>query len=476
MHKQLIQVGFTALLVAITGCTEPESDEGIVARVGEYDLSVEDIANLLVSEESYPTQRDVIQQVAELWIDYTLLGDAITDDTTLAFLDFEELVRFEANQVAISELLDSVIQPDTVISDLELEEIYSAEDPELEIRASHILMRYPLQATLTQQDSVRAVLSTIRSRIEAGESFATLAAQYSQDPGSGAVGGDLGFFGRGDMVQPFEDAVLGLSPGEMTGPIETQFGLHLIRLEQRRIQNFDEIAGSLRNRIQMERSLSAESTFVASIREGAELQLTEDAYAVVRELAQNPATKFSAQAGRRPIFEYSDGELTVIEVQFFLQLQIPLVLQQITAATDEQLDELLTDLVERELLVGEAEDLDLYPGEEVLDPAIAEYREQLRSAARSLGFIQLDRAPGEATEQALSRAVFEAVADVLAGARPPINLGSLGFQLQQRTSPYVSERGVGEAMLRLGQLRANRSASIMEEASQATEPVPDSLN
>ena len=91
MHKQLIQVGFTALLLAIAGCTEPESDEGMVARVGEYDLSVEDIANLLVSEESYPTQRDVIQQVAELWIDYTLLGDAITDDTTLAFLDLKSL-------------------------------------------------------------------------------------------------------------------------------------------------------------------------------------------------------------------------------------------------------------------------------------------------------------------------------------------------------------------------------------------------
>ena len=63
-----------------TGCTEPESEDGVVARVGDYDLSVEEVVNLLINEERLPAQTSVIQQVAELWIDYTLLGDAVAED------------------------------------------------------------------------------------------------------------------------------------------------------------------------------------------------------------------------------------------------------------------------------------------------------------------------------------------------------------------------------------------------------------
>ena len=476
MQKRWTQRMFVTLLIVTTGCTEPESEDGVVARVGDYDLSVEEVVNLLINEERLPAQASVIQQVAELWIDYTLLGDAVAEDTTLAFLDFDELLRQQVNQVMILQLRDSVIQVDTAISDLELEEIYAAEDPELEIRASHILLQYPPQATLTQQDSVRAEILAIRNRIESGELFGTLATQYSQDRGSGAVGGDLGFFGRGEMVQPFEEAVLTLSPGEMTGPVETQFGVHLIRLEQLRTQNFEEVVAGLRNRIQTQRFLRAESTFVASIQQGAEPQPTENAYVVVREIADNPATRLSGRAGRRPVFEYSGGELTVTEVQLVLQAQSPDFQEQVVTGTDEQLNQFLLGLVQRELLVAEAKASGLEPEREVLDSMAIGARNQLRSAARALRFIELDRAPGEPTEQALSRAVLEAIANVLTGATEVIDLGAIGFQLEQRTSPYISDRGVGQAILRLGQLRANRSPSIVEEGTEVPNLVPDTLN
>ena len=103
-------------------------------------------------------------------------------------------------------------------------------------------------------------------------------------------------------------------------------------------------------------------------------------------------------------------------------------------------------------------------------------RNQLRSTARALRLIELDRAPGEPTEQALERAVLEAIANVLAGATDVIDLGAIGFQLKQRTSLYISERGVGQAVLRLGQLRANRSPSIVEEGAEVPDLIPDTLN
>jgi peptidyl-prolyl cis-trans isomerase SurA len=86
----------------------------------------------------------------------------------------------------------------------------------------------------SQKEKVRNLMLDIRSRIESGESFATLAKQYSQDPGSAANGGQLGFYGRGELAPEYEAAALSMKPGEMSMPVETQFGFHLIQLQEKR--------------------------------------------------------------------------------------------------------------------------------------------------------------------------------------------------------------------------------------------------
>jgi parvulin-like peptidyl-prolyl isomerase len=82
--------------------------------------------------------------------------------------------------------------------------------------------------------AVRAKAEEILRRVRAGEDFAALAGQFSEDPGSRERGGDLGWFGRGTMVKPFEDAAFALKPGEVSGIVESQFGYHIIKLEERR--------------------------------------------------------------------------------------------------------------------------------------------------------------------------------------------------------------------------------------------------
>ena len=88
------------------------------------------------------------------------------------------------------------------------------------IRASHILVK-----TLDEANELRA-------KIKNAEDFATLAQEYSQCP-SGADGGDLGFFGRGMMVKPFEDAAFALNVGQVSEPVQTQFGWHLILVSEK---------------------------------------------------------------------------------------------------------------------------------------------------------------------------------------------------------------------------------------------------
>ncbi|MBK6738955.1 MAG: peptidyl-prolyl cis-trans isomerase [Haliea sp.] len=100
-----------------------------------------------------------------------------------------------------------------------------------EVSAAHILIS--LEGRTQEEALSRA--TGILARLEAGEDFGALASEYSDDPGSKQSGGELGFFARGRMVKPFEDAAFAMTkPGEISTPVKSDFGYHLIRYNERR--------------------------------------------------------------------------------------------------------------------------------------------------------------------------------------------------------------------------------------------------
>ena len=102
-----------------------------------------------------------------------------------------------------------------------------------EIQAAHILIR-PTGGTAADTAAAVATVDSLRARVLAGEDFGTLARQYSQDPGSAPQGGDLGQFGEGRMVPEFQAAAFALdTPGDVSPPVRTQFGVHLIQLTRK---------------------------------------------------------------------------------------------------------------------------------------------------------------------------------------------------------------------------------------------------
>jgi len=100
-----------------------------------------------------------------------------------------------------------------------------------ERRARHILISVDASRT---DAAAKALAEEIAGKLAKGDDFAALAAQYSSDSGSASRGGDLGFAARGNYVEPFEKALFGLQPGETTVPIKTEFGYHIIRLDELR--------------------------------------------------------------------------------------------------------------------------------------------------------------------------------------------------------------------------------------------------
>lgn len=95
------------------------------------------------------------------------------------------------------------------------------------VRARHILITAPNDAA---KAAATAKIEAIKQQIQGGASFEALARANSQDPGSAIRGGDLGWFGRGQMVKPFEDAAFGAAPGTLVGPVVSDFGVHLIEV------------------------------------------------------------------------------------------------------------------------------------------------------------------------------------------------------------------------------------------------------
>lgn len=167
-----------------------------------------------------------------------------------------QLMRDNALANAELERLDSSIK----LTDEEIQKAYDAKKSELEqTKARHILIAFKgspaadaKKKELTE-DEAKAKAEDIRKKIVAGTDFAELAKAESDDKGSGARGGDLGSFGRGQMVPEFEKAVFEGKVGEVQAPVRTQFGYHVIQVQERSAKALAEVKPSLEREIKQQR-------------------------------------------------------------------------------------------------------------------------------------------------------------------------------------------------------------------------------
>jgi peptidyl-prolyl cis-trans isomerase C len=153
--------------------------------------------------------------------------------------------------VSIKEFLDQKVYKDLAASDAEKKEEYEKNKERLnvpeQVRASHILVLVKEDAADEDKKAAMEKIEALRSRALSGEDFAELARENSAD-GSAARGGDLGYFSRGQMVKPFEDAAFSLGIGDISTVVETQFGYHIIKITDKKephLLTYEEVQGDI---------------------------------------------------------------------------------------------------------------------------------------------------------------------------------------------------------------------------------------
>lgn len=202
----------------------PDADVGqVVATVNGTEIT---LAHVIALRATLPQQYDqfppnlLLQGIVDQLIQHTLLKQSLDGEPSLRS---QVSIENEERAIIAGEVMTGVMQQAPSDEDLQAayEEQYPADVQETEYRASHILVE-------TEEEAQELVTA-----IEGDADFAALAREKSTGP-SGASGGDLGWFGAGDMVAPFFDAVAALEPGEVSDPVETQFGWHVITLVETR--------------------------------------------------------------------------------------------------------------------------------------------------------------------------------------------------------------------------------------------------
>ncbi len=214
-----------AVATALCLASAVHAAEGVVARVNGVDITEADIASA-ESEVGAEIASIPVHQRRRVLVEYLIETQLLSDAAEKAKLDQGQLMKdrlaYYRRRALRDIYFDKMVRD--AVTEAEAKKVYDEQvaniKPQQEVRARHILVE-------TEDEA-----NDIRERLERGEDFAALAKEKSKDPGS--PDGDLGYFTRERMVKPFADAAFALEVGAISEPVQTQFGWHVIKVEDKR--------------------------------------------------------------------------------------------------------------------------------------------------------------------------------------------------------------------------------------------------
>lgn len=235
------------VLVLLAACgDQPEP----ALRVGEVGFAEEEVAALS------PEAREQLVAI-------TALGAAVAENRVDSLV--APLVEREVERARLVSLPYHLGAAASGVGEEELRAAYAA-SPELELSVRHVVRLVPGYASADRRAEARATAAEVERRARAGEDFAALAGEFSEEPGAAERGGLLQPGREGTWVGPFWEAARALQPGEVSGVVETEYGYHVLRLDERRVLPFEEAARLplLRALVPAPRAISAMEEWIAA--------------------------------------------------------------------------------------------------------------------------------------------------------------------------------------------------------------------
>jgi hypothetical protein len=434
----------------------------VAARAQDHELSVNRLGDLLGNATlQIPVNRETAMIVGDVWVNYQLLGiaaargDSLNDPKLIdkAALGITSQARLQRFMQAMSK---------TFKADSGSETAYNQAAGGLLV-ARHILFPVPGGATQQQKDSVRKKAEGVRAQLTSAN-FAAMAKRYSSDSGSAKRGGSLGAFRREEMVKPFSDAVAALRPGQISAPVESQFGYHVIQRPTyaEAKTEFDAAFGQTATQ-------RAESIYVANLDRAMNINAKTNAGATVKAIARElPAHRDDDDV----IATYKGGGLTVGQFVRWVEsmpasARIPMQLAQ---APDSLVRRFVQSIARNEVMLKKADSAGVTMAPEEKQQLYAEFKQLVTSLWQELGIDPkqvADSARSVPERERLVASRIESYLDrVMIGQAQPI---SVPLPVQQILSAKFKSKvypaGVDRAVE-----RAKKSRAAADSARTANQP------
>src|SRR5438309_3472561 len=280
--KTGLRFGFAAAVaLALFAGSPARAEDKVLAKVNGVDIRESDVA--LAEEELAPSlqQMDPASRkdnVLGFLIDLQIVAKAAEDKKIENTDDFKKRLSFTRRRLMMDSLLAS--EGKAATTDEAMKKVYEDASKQItgeqEVHARHILVE--------TEDEAKAVAEELKK----GADFAELAKKKSKDPGA-SDGGDLGFFTKDQMVPEFSTVAFALEPGKISDPVKSQFGWHIIKLEEKRTRKapeFEQVKGQIETYV----TRKAQAEYVAKLREAAKVErMDKPAEAAKTDAKPDPA-------------------------------------------------------------------------------------------------------------------------------------------------------------------------------------------
>jgi peptidyl-prolyl cis-trans isomerase C len=194
-------------------------------------------------------------------------------------MTLERLKADAKTEISIQKMMKEQVATTADATDAEVKEFYDKNPERFKrpdtVRASHILLRIDPNADEATKKQTRGKIDDILKRAKSGDDFAALAKQHSED-GSAANGGDLGYFPKERMVPAFADVAFALKPGEISDVVATQFGVHIIKVTDRKPAGavpLEEVSPRVKQYLSEQKKQQQAQAFIAGLRQKAKIEV-----------------------------------------------------------------------------------------------------------------------------------------------------------------------------------------------------------